>query len=107
MQNTVTRTFVMLSLLSDLWKDDARWQANVRNSVDDGYTHVDEEGEGKNTRDLRCDELEFVEDGTVQVYDFMGSEHEQESFYGRDIVVYRVKATGELCVMYSEDLDGF
>ncbi len=103
----MTRTFVMLQLLSSLWTDDARWQANVAATVAGGYTLADEAGEGNNTRDLRCDELEFVEEGTVQVYDFMGSSEEDERFYVKDIVVYKVKATGELCVMWYEDIDSF
>lgn len=103
----MTRTFVMLKLLSSLWADDARWQANVAATVADGYTHTDEAGEGGNTRDLRCDELEFVEDGTVTVYDFMGSNNEDERFYAKDILVYKVKATGEYCAMWYEGIDEF
>ena len=102
------RTFIMLQLLSSLWQDDERWQENVANSVANGWTLATDGDDGEMlTRDLRCDELEFVEDGTVQVYDFAGSATEDERFYGKGVVVYKVKATGEYCVMYTEGIDEF
>ncbi len=102
------RTFVMLTKLTKLWTDDKRWLKNVRDSVGSkGYTLSSGEDDEGGTRELRCDELTFVREGSVKVYDFMGSEHEEERFYERDIVVYKVKATGEYCVMWYEDIESF
>lgn len=106
-------TFVLLQLLSNLWKDDARWQANVEANVAWGYTlamggadGVAEDGEMV-LEDFASDELEFVAEGEVQVYDFAGSIEEEERFYGRDEQVYKDKATGRFWLMYREDIDSF
>ena len=105
----VTRTFALLTLLLDLWKDDERWQANVRGSgVAEGLTlsaEEDDEDVEAVQKDFACDELEFVDDKVV--YDFMGSEHEQERFYNRDEQVYRDKATGRYWLMYYDGMEAF
>jgi hypothetical protein len=54
--------------------------------------------------EFACDEMEFVD---VSVYDFMGSEYEQERFYARDIVTFKHKATGELYVLNADNLMEF
>lgn len=107
------KSFVMLVLLSDLWKDDPRWQANVADNIpdseSDGFTmKMDgEDGDGEPLmQEFACDELEFVGE-EVTMYDFAGGEMEAERFYPKDVVIYRVKATGELCVMDSEGLYEF
>lgn len=106
------KTFVMLTLLSSLWKDDKRWQANVRHCIDnsstDGWTLAIDDDRGEPVqRDYSCDLLEFVDSDAVTVYDFAGSEGEPERFYAKAVLVFRVKATGELCVLDSDDLYEF
>jgi hypothetical protein len=94
--------FVLLTLLGDLWKDDARWQANVReNGVQRGYTLASEEDDYV-TEKFASDELEFAEG---KMYNFMGSEHEQESFYPRDDQLYKDKATGRIWAKWHDDID--
>ena len=102
-----TRTFVKLQKLDTLWTDDERWMRNVAANAADGYTlATDDDDSDSETADFMCCELEFVDDGDVKVYDFMGSEHEQERFYEKDIVVYK-HADGSYWVMYYEDIYSF
>lgn len=100
-----TQQFVTLQLLSSLWADDARWQENVRNNVAGGYTLAYDEDAGElQVQDLTAGEVEFAEE-SVQVYDFVGSVNEDERFYAKDVLVYKVKATGDFCVMYYDGID--
>jgi hypothetical protein len=103
----VKKTFVLLQKLSELWADDTRWQANVQASgLADDYTLIGDEDSGELVvEDYAADELEFVADGVVHIYNFMGGDGEEESFYGCDEVVYKVKATGDYCVMWREGID--
>jgi hypothetical protein len=102
------RTFAKLQRLDSVWTDDARWLQNVANSAADGYMFAADEEDGNFvTRDFACDELEFVADGEVQVYDFAGSEYEEERFYERDIVVYKHKLDGGYWVMHYENIDAY
>lgn len=102
-----TQQFVTLQLLSSLWADDARWQDNVRDSVAGGYTLASEGDDGEmKLLNLTAGEVEFAEENVV-VYDFAGSAHEDERFYARDILVYKVKATGDFCVLYYDGVDEF
>ncbi len=97
--------FVKLQLLTSLWPDDADWVENVRSSVgEDGYALTqDEEGEAEE-QEFSCDELEFVEDGSVRLYNFMGGPGEAERFYNRDDVVFKDKAAGNYWVLYTDDV---
>ena len=103
------RTFVELQLLIDLTyegdtaEDNAAWLRNVTHTgVEHGYTFSG--NDGYDTEDFACDEMEFAD---VQVYDFMGSEHEQERFYTRDIVTFKNKANGKFYVLHKDDLGEF
>jgi len=108
-----TRTFVRLCKLQDVDKDceyiteeqQAAWVANVLGTVgEDGYAFATDDSGGEDTAEFTCDEMEFEQ---VQVYNFMGSEYEQERFYEKDIVTFKHKATGEYYVLNSEDLFEF
>ena len=105
------RTFVKLELLLDVTyegetaEDNAVWVQNVTYSgVADGYTF--ECGDAYTTADFACSEMEFADD-SVKVYDYMGGAQEQESFYLRDIVVFKHIATGDFYVIEVEDLGEF
>ena len=107
------KEFVRLCNLLDVDKDceyitaeqQAAWVANVTNSVGtEGYTFAQDAEGCEDTAEFSCDEMEFAD---VAVYDFMGSEHEAERFYARDIVVFKHKATGELYVLNADDLQEF
>ena len=107
------KTFVRLCLLQDVdsnceyitKEQQAAWVANVLNSVgSEGYTFATDDSGCEDTAEFACDEMEFA---SVDVYDFMGSEHESERFYARDIVVFKHKATGEYYVLNAEDLFEF
>lgn len=100
-----TQQFVTLQLLSSLWADDARWQENVRNNVAGGYTLAYDEDVGElQVQNLTAGEVEFAEEDVV-VYDFAGSMNEDERFYAKDVLVYKVKATGDFCVLYYDGID--
>lgn len=95
-----TQPFVMLQRASDLWKDNEQWQANVAKNAADGYVIIYSDDDSS-VREFQCDELDFVED--VKVYEAVGAPNVKR-FYSRNIVTYKVKATGELCVMWYEDI---
>jgi hypothetical protein len=96
----------MLQLLSALWQDDARWQANVRDSVGDGYTlAMNEDESGYKTREFAHGEL-MLADTNLRMYDFAGSATEDERFYGRDETLYEDK-DGNIWVMYYDGIDEF
>lgn len=104
------KTFVLLQLLTDLTYEDetaenrAAWLRNVEHSVGAGYTYSGEEC--YDTAEFECDEMEFADD-SVKVYDFMGSAHEQERFYERDILIFKNKADGLFYVLEHDDLGVF
>jgi hypothetical protein len=103
------RTFVKLVALNTLWQDDARWQANLRDSgVEEGLTFATDNGDDGEMvlQDFACDEMCFAGD-EHKMYDFAGSATEQERFYGRDIVLYTDKATGNLWALWQEGMDEF
>lgn len=92
------RTFVKLVNLLDITFEgetaevSERWKANVLNSVGEfGYAIADD-GNDYITKDFTTDEIEFV---TVDCYNFMGSEYEQERFYAADYITVMEKATGD------------
>jgi len=97
-------TFVQLTKLADLWTDDARWQANLRNTgVQDGYTLADEtEVEGDPIQDFALSEMQAVTD--VKVYNFIGDGETggDERFFERDEQVYLHTATNTLWLMWYE-----
>ena len=103
-----TRTFVRLELLQNLFAhegNDEAWVENVLGTVgENGYGIATTEEGDVDTVEFACDEMEFVD---VSVYDFMGSEYEQERFYARDIVTFKHKATGEYYVLNKDDLMEF
>ena len=99
------KEFVRLCLLQDVDKDceyitkeqQAAWVRNVLGTVgENGYAFATDAEGGLDTAEFDCDELQFAD---VEVYDFMGSEYEQERFYSRDIVTFEHKATGEFYVL--------
>ena len=101
--------FVRLQLLQDItYEGDtaeqrASWIANVLGTVGaEGYTFAGTDD--VDTAEFACDEMEFAD---VSVYDFMGSEYEQERFYVRDIVTFKHKATGNYYVLNADDLFEF
>ena len=103
------KEFVRLQNLLDLtyegdtFEAKASWENNVMTSVgSEGYTFagVDE----LDVAEFACDEMEFAD---VSVFDFMGSEYEQERFYARDIVTFKHKATGEFYVLNADNLMEF
>jgi hypothetical protein len=101
------RTFVKLCKLQDITYEmdsaetQARWVANVLNSVgEDGYGLADAEGEYI-TAEFTTDEIEFV---TVDCYYFMGSAFEQERFYRQDFITVRDKATGNIWAYETEEI---
>lgn len=107
------KEFVRLCLLQDVDKDceyitaeqQSAWVANVLGTVgENGYTFAQDDAGCEDTAEFSCDEMEFAD---VAVYDFMGSEYEQERFYVRDIVTFKHKATGEYYVLNAEDLQEF
>ncbi len=107
------KTFVRLCLLQDVdsnceyitAEQQEAWIANVLGTVgENGYSMATTEEGDVDTAEFTCDEMEFA---SVDVYDFMGSEHESERFYARDIVVFKHKATGNYYVLNAEDLFEF
>ena len=107
------KTFVRLCLLQDVdsnceyitAEQQEAWIDNVLTSVGtEGYTFATDDSGCEDTAMFACDEMEFAD---VEVYDFMGSEHESERFYARDIVVFKHKATGEYYVLNAENLFEF
>lgn len=108
------KTYVYLVNLLDFAADDeystaeekAAWVKNVRDNVGvNGYTFACGDD------DFVTDEFDSSElkaaNKQVQVFNFMGSEGQQERFYERDIKIYENKATGDLYVKYEEDLLAF
>ena len=92
-----------LTYEGDTFENKAQWEENVLTSVgEEGYCFAGEDG--LDTAEFACDEMEFAD---VAVYDFMGSEYEQERFYVRDIVTFKHKANGEYYVLNKEDLMEF
>lgn len=101
------QVYVQLCKLTDLWKDDARWQANVQASgVAEGYTWAVDEDDWV-TAELNMVELQLAEQ--VTVYDFMGSMHEEERFYPRDMTEHVVlqDSEGKLWVRYVDNMEAF
>ena len=102
MQHTTQKAknykFVQLVKLQDLWTDDADWQRNVAQNAKDGWT-LDSEDNDTTTHCIST--MQKVKG--VQVYDFMGSEYEQEAFYEKRIQVYKA-ADGTLWVKYNSRL---
>jgi hypothetical protein len=103
------KEFVRLQNLLDLtyegdtFEAKASWEENVLTSVgSEGYTFAGTDE--LDVAEFACDEMEFVD---VSVYDFIGSEYEQERFYARDIVTFKHKATGEFYVLNKDDLMEF
>lgn len=103
------KEFVRLQNLLDLtyegdtFEAKASWENNVMTSVgSEGYTFAGVDD--LDIAEFACDEMEFVD---VSVYDFMGSEYEQERFYARDIVTFKHKATGEFYVLNADNLMEF
>jgi hypothetical protein len=103
------KEFVRLQNLLDLtyegdtFEAKASWENNVMTSVgSEGYTFAGIDD--LDVAEFACDEMEFAD---VSVYDFMGSEYEQERFYARDIVTFKHKATGEFYVLNKDDLMEF
>ena len=101
------RNFVKLCKLQDITYEmdsaetQARWIANVLNSVgEDGYGLADADGEYI-TKEFSTDEIEFV---TVDCYNFMGSATEQERFYAADWITVVEKATGDLYAYETEEI---
>ena len=101
------RTFVKLCKLQDITYEmdsaetQARWVANVLNSVgENGYGLADAEGEYI-TAEFTTDEIEFV---TVDCYNFMGSATQEERFYSADWITVRDKATGSFWAYETEEV---
>jgi hypothetical protein len=89
----------------DTFEAKARWEDNVMTSVgSEGYTFATDAEGCEDTAEFACDEMEFAD---VDVFDFMGSEYEQERFYARDIVTFKHKATGEFYVLNADNLMEF
>lgn len=104
------RTFVKLVNLLDITYEGEtqeqreRWRANVLNSVgEDAYGLADDESEYI-TKEFSTDEIEFV---TVECYNFMGSDYEQERFYAANWITVMEKATGDLYAYETEDVYEF
>ena len=99
------KSFAMLTLLSDMWKDDAGWQENVAasipNSQTDGFTVKMDDDEAV-IQQFACDELEFT-GSDVNKYYFLGDPSEAH-FYKQEAAMFKVKATGQFCVML-DDID--
>ena len=96
----------MLQLLSALWTDDARWQANVADSVGDGYTLAMNEDESDYVRKEFAQGELMLADTNLRMYDFAGSATEDERFYGRDETLYEDK-DGNIWVLWYEGIDEF
>jgi hypothetical protein len=101
------RRFVKLCLLQDITHEGetdeqrAKWVANVTGSVGtEGYAIADD-GDDYITAEFSTDEIVFA---NVEVYCFIGSEHEQERFYTKECVVVQEKATGDYYAYETEDL---
>ena len=101
------RNFVKLCKLQDITYEmdsaetQARWVANVLNSVgENGYGLADADGEYI-VREFTTDEIEFV---TVDCYFIMGSATQQERFYAQDFITVREKATGDLYAYETEEI---
>jgi hypothetical protein len=101
------RRFVKLCLLQDITHEGetdeqrAKWVANVTGSVGtEGYAIADD-GNDYITEEFSTDEVVFA---NVEVYCFIGSEHEQERFYTKECVVVQEKATGDYWAYETEDL---
>ena len=94
-----------LTYEGDTFENKAQWEENVLTSVGgEGYCFAGEDG--LDTAEFACDEMEFADD-SVKVYDFMGSAHEQERFYERDILIFKNKADGLFYVLEHDDLGVF
>lgn len=101
------QTFVMLSLMSSLYPEDPVWAAAVAEELADGpqgYCVDQSDAQGPVHQDYSCSELEFVDKSAATVYNFSSSPGGGVSFYHQPVQVFRVLATGELCVMDSDDL---
>ena len=59
-------------------------------------------GDETTSTEISEDQLEQVED--IAVFDFIGSWHEDERFYPREIEVFKHKVSGEYFVVETEDL---
>jgi hypothetical protein len=105
------KEFVRLCLLQDITFDGetaeqrSAWENNVLGTVGvSGYSFATDAEGCTDTAEFSCDEMQFAD---VEVYDFMGSEYEQERFYVRDIVTFKHKATGEYYVLNADNLQEF
>jgi hypothetical protein len=101
------RRFVKLCLLQDITYEGetdeqrAAWVANVTGSVGtEGYA-LQDNGDDYTTAEFSTDEIVFA---NVEVYCFMGSEHEQERFYTKECFVVQEKATGDYWAYETEEL---
>ena len=100
------RTFVKLIKLVDItYEGDTeaqreRWKANVLNSVGEDAYGLDIDNDYI-TKDFTTDEIEFA---SVDCYNFMGSEYEQERFYAANWITVVEKATGDYYAYETEEI---
>ena len=101
------RRFVKLCKLQDItYEGDteaerAAWVANVTGSVGTEGYGLQDDGDDYITAEFSTDEVVFA---NVEVYCYVGSEHEQERFYTKECVVVQEKATGDYYAYETEDL---
>lgn len=106
MKEVKTLNFVKLQLLQTLWVDNARWQNNVLYSVGtDGWT-LASDGDDGDTIVKRFAASDMTQVDGIEVYDFMGSAINDESFYSKDVVVYK-HIDGTLWVEETDDVYEF
>lgn len=95
--------FVKLIKLTDLkYADETqeqtqRWLTNLKVSGVEAAWTLDEDG-----GEFSADEMQLVEG--VEVYDFMGSQYEEERFYIKDVDVFKHKVSGEYYVVERDSL---
>ena len=74
-----------------------RWLTNLKVSGVEAAWTLDEDG-----GEFSADEMQLVEG--VEVYDFMGSQYEEERFYIKDVDVFKHKVSGEYYVVERDSL---
>ena len=92
--------FVKLVKLVDI-KDEGesaeqnqRWLNNLKVSeVEDGWTYTDI------VETHLASNMELIETGDIEVFDFMGSAFEDERFYIKDVDVFKHKVTGDYYII--------
>ncbi len=97
------KRYVQLCKATEMWPEDARWQANAKawctDGKNEGYIIAGEDTDEITALFYAAD----LEETAYKMFDFMGSPGEDERFYVRPETLYK-DAKGVVWVKYNENL---